>query len=37
MEVAGDVLADIWSPAFGVAHFAEDLAARAGDALDGVK
>ena len=36
VEVAGDVLADVGAAAFGVAHFAEDSAARASDAFDGM-
>ena len=35
MLVAGDVLGDIRAGTFGVAHLAEDAAARAGDAFDG--
>jgi hypothetical protein len=33
--VAGDVLGDMRAGALGVAHLAEDAAARAGDAFDG--
>lgn len=33
--VAGDVFGDVGAGAFGVAHFAEDASAGAGDALDG--
>jgi hypothetical protein len=33
--VAGDVLGDVRAGALGVAHLAEDAAARAGDAFDG--
>ena len=35
MLVAGDVLGDVSTGAFGVAHLAEDASARAGDAFDG--
>jgi hypothetical protein len=33
--VAGNVLGDVRAGALGVAHLAEDAAARAGDAFDG--
>ena len=35
MLVTGDVLGDMRAGALGVAHLAEDAAARAGDAFDG--
>ena len=35
MLVAGDVLGDVRAGSPGVAHLAEDAAARAGDAFDG--
>ena len=33
--IAGDVLGDVRAGTLGVAHLAEDAAARAGDAFDG--